>query len=246
MNGARVNGARVVDSLSNGSMTYSIIYGTPDGWNDRGIWLYSAGDLIFKPKTEFDELPGVTPYSMEDMESGMMGDISVVYDAGTNNFHASVTSPYLSGVELNVEIDITASGYVQTTPNGTWGKKVDNCCTARVAKQMRNIVLGQTSVVVDGNAVNEAMNAIYAQTFFDSYNKVGSSNSYNHSAHPTSLELSLRFSLSGEWADRMVPIKVSAPAAVSFFHEQEWVTYSVSVKTNPKLNRIAFVTNLKK
>ena len=245
-NGARINGAQVVDNLSDGSMAYNIIYGTPDGWNDRGIWLYSAGSLISKPRNDFDALSGVTPRSMEDMESGMMGEISVFYDSGTNNFYAAVTSSYLSGIVLNVEIDINASGYVQTTPNGTWGKKVDNYCTSRVSRQVKDIVLGQTSIVVDGNAMNEAMSAIYAQTFFDSYNKVGSSNSYNHSAHPTSLEVSLRFSLSGDWADRMVPIKVIAPSVVSFFHEQEWVTYSVSVKTDSRLNRMAFVLDLKK
>ena len=246
VNGAPISGVCSVNNLSDGSMKYDTIYGTPDGWNDRGIWLYSAGSLISKPRNDFDALSGVTPRSMEDVESGMMGEISVFYDSGTNNFYAAVTSSYLNGVVMNVEIDINASGYVQTTPNGTWGKKVDNYCTSRVSKQVREIVLGQTAIAVDGNAMNEAMSAIYAQTFFDSYNKVGSSNSYNHSAHPTSLEVSLRFSLSGDWEDRMVPITVATPSAVSFLHEQEWVTYSVSVKTDLQLNRMAFVMNLKK
>ena len=61
---------------------------------------------------------------------------------------------------------------------------------------------------------------IYAQTFFDSYNSIGSSNSYQHSAHPISLEVSLRFSLSGVSSMRMIPIAVSSPPTISFHHTQ--------------------------
>jgi hypothetical protein len=243
-NGASVTGLKAVDNLSDGSMTYGVIYGTPDGWNNRGIWLYSAGDLISKPNTDFEDLPGVTPYSLEEMDSGMMGEISVVYDAATNRLSAAVTSTAISGALLNVDIVVNASGYVQTTPNGTWGKKVDNYCTARVARQVENIVLDRTAVVVDGNALNDALNAIYAQTFFDSYNKIGSSNSYDHRAHPTSFEVSLRFSLAGDSADMMIPITVTTGSQTSFYHGQEGVNYSVSVKMNKTVNRIAFVGNL--
>lgn len=244
-NGSSVRGLKAVDNLSDGSMTYGIMYGKEEGWNDRGIWLYSAGNFISKPGADFDELPGVTPISMEDMYSGMMGEIVVAYNADTQNICAYVTSSYLAGVQLNTEIVVNASGYVQTTPNGTWGKKVDNYCSARVSMQVKDVALGMSPVAVDGNALKEAMGAIYAHTYFDSYNNIGSSNSYDHPAHPTSLEVSLRFSLSGEWVDRIVPIRVSPPSTVSYFHEQEWITYSVSVKTDSKLNRMAFVENLK-
>lgn len=245
-NGSSVNGLQAVDNLSDGSMTYNIIYGKEDGWNDRGIWLYSAGNLISKSGTDFDELRGLTPYSLEDVYSGMMGEIVVTYNADTQNICAYVTSSYLAGVKLNTEIVVNASGYVQTTPNGTWGKKVDNYCSARVSMQVKDVALGMTPVAVDGNALKEAMDAIYANVYFDSYNNIGSSNSYDHPAHPTSLEVSLRFSLSGEWADRMVPIKVSPPSTVSYFHEQEWVTYSVATTTRNTVNNVAFVENLRR
>ena len=173
-----------------------------------------------------------------------MGYISITYDANTQNMCASVSSADLAGVKLNAEIVINASGYVQTTPNGTWGKKVDNYCTSKVTKQMKDITLGTNSVVVDGNAIKEAMNAIYAQSFFDSYNSIGSSNSYQHCAHPTSLEVSLRFSLSDDSAMRMIPITVSSPAMVNFYHAQETVTYSVTVNTFQKINKMAFVASL--
>lgn len=245
--GGYVPGLSMKDNLSDGSMEYEIIYGNDpdnDGWNNRGVWLYSAGRSVSKSGTEFDSLQGVTPGSLSAISSGNVGYISITYDANTRNMCASVSSADLAGVKLNAEIVINASGYVQTTPNGTWGKKVDNYCTSKVTKQMKDITLGTNSVVVDGNAVKEAMNAIYAQSFFDSYNSIGSSNSYQHCAHPTSLEVSLRFSLSDDSAMRMIPITVSSPAMVNFYHTQEAVTYSVTVNTSKKINKMAFVASL--
>jgi hypothetical protein len=245
--GGYVPGLSIIDNLSDGSLKYEIIYGNDpdnDGWNNRGIWLYSAGRLVSKAGPEFDSLQGVIPISLSAVSSGNMGHISVAYDADTQNMCASVSSADLAGVKLNTEIVINASGYVQTTPNGTWGKKVDNYCTSKVSKQVKDITLGVNKVAVDGGAIKEAMNAIYAQSFFDSYNSIGSSNSYQHCAHPTSLEVSLRFSLSGDSAMRMIPITVSTPAMVHFYHTQEAVTYSVTVNTSKKINNMAFVAGL--
>lgn len=235
----------IKDSLSDGSMKYEIIYGNDpdnDGWNNRGIWLYSAGKLVSKPGSEFDALYGVTPVSLNAISGGNMGHINVLYDADKQSLCASVSAAGLAGVKLSAEVVVNASGYVQTTPNGTWGKKVDNYCTAKVSKLVNDITLSTSSVVVDGGALKEAMNAIYAQTFFDSYNSIGSSNSYQHSAHPISLEVSLRFSLSGDSSMRMIPIAVSSPPTISFHHTQENVTYSVSVTTSEKINKMAVVT----
>jgi hypothetical protein len=173
-----------------------------------------------------------------------MGHISVGYDANTQNLYAFVSTVDLVGLKFNAEIVVNASGYVQTTPNGTWGKKVDNYCTSKVSKQVKDISLSASPVAVDDGAIKEAMNAIYAQAFFDSYNSIGSANSYQHCAHPTSLEVSLRFSLSGDSAMRMIPITVSTPVTVHFYHTQEAVTYSVTVDTSKKINNMAFVTSL--
>lgn len=245
--GGYVPGLNIKDSLSDGSMQYEIIYGNDsgnDGWNNRGIWLYSAGKLLSKPGREFDFLQGVIPGSLSAISSGNMGHISVGYDANTQNLYAFVSTVDLVGVKFNAEIVVNASGYVQTTPNGTWGKKVDNYCTSKVSKQVKDISLSASPVAVDDGAIKEAMNAIYAQAFFDSYNSIGSANSYQHCAHPTSLEVSLRFSLSGDSAMRMIPITVSTPVTVHFYHTQEAVTYSVTVDTSKKINKMAFVTSL--
>jgi hypothetical protein len=100
-------------------------------------------------------------------------------------------------------------------------------------------------VDIDGGAVKSAMNAIYSQTFFDSYNLIGSSNSYSHHAHPTSLDISMKFSLSGDSAEKMVLLSLTAPSSVSFYHSQESVTYSVAMRTTKQSNNVAIVENLK-
>ena len=244
--GGYISGLSIKDKLSDGSMKYEIIYGNDpdnDGWNNRGIWLYSAGKIVSKSGSEFDALYGVTPVSLSAISCGDMGSINVFYDANKQNLCASVSSAALAGVKLCAEVVVNASGYVQTTPNGTWGKKVDNYCTSKVSKHVSDITLSASSSIVDGGALKEAMNAIYAQTFFDSYNSIGSSNSYQHCAHPTSLEVSLRFSLSGDSSMKMIPIVVSSPTTVSFYHTQEAVTYYVSVDTSPRINNMAIVTS---
>ena len=241
-NGMPIYGLTISNELSDGSMEYGEVYGS-SGWNDRGIWLYSANRLRSNPRSDFDSLIGVTPKSLQEISSGM-GRISVSFNSGSKNFCACVSEAELAGLQLNTEIVIKASGYVQTTPNGTWGKKVDNYCSAQVSKEVTDVVLGQDVVYIDGNAVKEAMNAIYAKTFTDSKNLIGSSDSYAHRAHPTSLEISLRFSLSGSSASMMVPISVSSPSSVSFYHTQEGVNYSVSIKTTKKTNRVGIVDML--
>jgi hypothetical protein len=148
------------------------------------------------------------------------------------------------GVQLNVEVVVKADGYVQTTPKGTLLSKVDNYCSASASKTMKSIVLSDVPSVIDGGAVRDVMDAVYSNTFPDSNSPVGTSKYYDHCAHPTSLEVSLNFSLAEGSAGMMVPIEVVLPSSVTFYHSQEDVNYSVSVKTQKNVNSMAFVENL--
>lgn len=245
--GSPISKLQIVNKLSDGSTKYNLIYSNnadSGGWNDRGVWLYTSGKLLVRPGIELDGMSGVMPLSLSGFSQLQGARISVSYDAQAQNLCASVNSNKLKNFKLNTEIVINASGYVQTTPNGTWGKTVDNYCTARVSKEVKNIVLNSTATAIDGNAIKEAMNAIYSQTFTDSYNMIGSSNSYAHNAHPTSLEVSLRFSLGDGCSSKMAPIVVSLPASIDFYHSQEQLDYSVSASMLTKLNRIGLVSNL--
>ena len=248
-NGERISKLRAVDNLSDGSMRYNIIYGNDpdmDGWDDQGIWLYSGGICISKPATDFDLLSGVKPTSLSALAEGEDGEIKIAYDAGKGAFTACVDSSQGVGLQLDAEVSVSAYGYVSTTPNGTLFGSEDNYCSSNVFKKVSYVVLGVTPVEIDGGAVREAMNAIYSQAFYDSYNLIGSSNSYYHNAHPTSLEVSVKFSLSGKHAEKMVPLSLSAPSSVSFYHEQDGVTYSVAMRTTKQVNKVAIVSNLKK
>ena len=248
-NGERISKLRAVDNLSDGSMRYNIIYGNDpdmDGWDDQGIWLYSGGIPISKPESGFDSMTGVKPTSLSALAEGEDGEIKIAYDAGKGAFTACVDSSQGVGLQLDAEITVKASGYVSTTPNGTLFGSEDNYCSSNVFKKVSYVVLGVTPVEIDGGAVREAMNAIYSQAFYDSYNLIGSSNSYYHNAHPTSLEVSVKFSLSGKQAEKMVPLSLSAPSSVSFYHEQDGVTYSVAMRTTKQVNKVAIVSNLKK
>lgn len=241
--GTPVYDLKAINLLADGSMEYSVIYGT-DGWNDKGIWLYTAGKLLSRPSSDFDALSGVKPVSLAELYRGNTGLVSVGYNAGSQNIVASVNSSADVGIPLDAEITIEAEGYVQTTPNGTWGKKVDNYCTATVARKVKGVPLSTTFSAIDGNALKDAMDAVYAHTYFDSYNAIGSSNSYAHNAHPVSLKVTLNFSLSGSYSEKIRQITASVPSTVTFHHSQENVSYSVPVSTVIHKNSMAFVENI--
>ena len=248
-NGKQIYDLKVVDNLSDGSKQYNMIYGNDpdmDGWDDRGIWLYSGGICISKPATDFDQLSGVNPISLSALAAGETGGIKISYDAGKGGFTACANSAQSVGLQLNAEVTVSASGYVSTTPNGTMFGSEDNYCSSNVSKKVSNVILGLTPVEIDGGAVKSALNAIYSQTFYDSYNLIGSSNNYAHHAHPTSIEVSMKFSLSGDSAGKMVVLSLTAPSSVSFYHSQESVTYSVAMKTTKQTNKVGIVQNLKK
>lgn len=241
--GAPIYRLSAVNNISEGSSEYNHIYGS-DGWNDRGIWLYTSGHLLSKPNVDLDQVEGLSPVGLNTLSEISGSHITVAYDSATQNLCALVNSAYLSGVQLNAEIVINASGYVQTTPKGTWGKKVDNYCTASVTKLVKDVVLSTTFTDIDSDAIKEAMNAIYVQTFQDSYNLIGASDSYQHSAHPTSLDVSLRFSLGDDGRFALIPIESVLPENVTFHHAQENVSYSVPINTVNKVNVLSIVDNL--
>jgi hypothetical protein len=56
----------------------------------------------------------------------------------------------------------------------------------------------------------------------------------------------MKFSLSGDSAEEMALLSLTAPSSISFYHSQENITYSVAMKTTRQTNKIAIVQNLKK
>ena len=232
---------KIIDNLEDGSMKYSIIYGDdPEnpGWNNKGMWLYSNGYLISKPNTSLDSFPNITAQNLTNMTSRFNSgpyNLTLTYDSSAGQLYASCTKGNPYGIKLDVSITGTVKGYVETFPNGTWFGGKDNNCSATISKTLTGITVGTSKTSIDGGAIKAGMDAIYAQTFFDSHNSIGSSNSYQHAAHPTSLSVTIKIKVnSGSTAD-LYPITLTWNASnLSYYHSQDGTTYSPTLtKTMP-------------
>ena len=82
------------------------------------------------------------------------------------------------------------------------------------------------------------MDAIYAQTFFDSHNSIGSANSYQHAAHPTSLSVTIKIKVNSASTADLYPITLTwNDTSLSYYHSQDGKTYYPTVtKSMPTWN----------
>ena len=89
------------------------------------------------------------------------------------------------------------------------------------------------------------MDAIYAQTFYDSHNWIGSSNSYQHSAHPTSMSVTIKIRVNSSSGTELYPITLTwSDTKVSYYHAQDGTTYSPTIsKTMPLFNFVRVKSN---
>ena len=223
---------QIIDNLDDGSMKYGIIYGDdPEnpGWNDKGMWLYSNGNLISKPNTSLDSFTSVTAQRLTNMmsrfNSGPYG-LVLAYDPSAGQLYAigSNGNPY--GIKLDVSITGTVQGYVKTYPSGTWFSGKDNNCSATISKTLTGISVGSSKTSIDGGAIKAGLDAIYAQTFFDSHNSIGSANSYQHAAHPTSLSVTIKIKVNSASTVDLYPITLTwNDASLSYYHSQDGTTY---------------------
>ncbi len=227
------NEIKIIDNLDDGSMKYGIIYGDdPEnpGWNDKGMWLYSKGNLISKPNTSLDSFNNVTARNLTNLMSRFNAgpyNLVLTYDSSAGQLYASCTSGNKYNIKLDVSITGTVQGYVETFPSGTWFGGKDNNCSATISKTLTGITVGSSKTSIDGGAIKAGMDAIYAQTFFDSHNSIGSANSYQHAAHPTSLSVTIKIKVnSGSTAD-LYPVTLTWNASnLSYYHSQDGTTYS--------------------
>lgn len=224
---------RFIDILSDGSEVFNIMYGSDsNGFNDQGI--FGSGISYFN---------NISARKLENLvEKHLNGDTSLsIRIDSSGKIYARVSKGSLS---LSFNIKGSANGYVLTYPNGTWRNGQDNYCTANILTTTNTFTIGTSETLIDSQTVQNIFNKIYAQTFFDSHNKIGSSNNYQHSAHPTSLSLTIQAKLAGSsTGEGYVPVSVSASGSnASFYHAQEATTYTVSISSNFPTMRIARVT----
>ena len=241
------NKLTLVDNLEDGSLTYSIIYGDdPDnpGYNNQGMWLYSQGTLISKANTTLDTYTNVTAMNLSNLFSrydskGAYG-LTITYDSSAGQLYAKCTKGNLFGIKMDVNITGTVQGYVKTYPNGTWGSGKDNNCSATISKTVTGVTVTSSNTSIDGGAIKSGMDAIYAQTFYDSKNAIGSSNNYQHAAHPTSMDIKLQIRLNSASGTELYPITLTwNDTKLSYYHSQDGTTYTPTItKTMPLFNMI--------
>lgn len=243
--GIPVRSLTVNDCLSDGSAAFSDKYGV-NRLNDKGVWIYEGDSLVLCPDRTFEIYPGLNFHNITamKMQTPVVGSMS--YDKYGGNLFINAHSLGAEGLVLDSKTKARSDGYVRTYPNGTWGKEVDNYCVEELMLIYKGfpVLYAADSVIADGGAVSQLFGRIYANTYFDSWNKVGSSNSYMHSAHPTSLVINMSFRLSDQSDDAAYLFKPSFPIYVVFRHEQDGAEYTVPV--NFSYNTFKFIEVVKK
>lgn len=234
IDGWQLYAVNAVDNLEDGSPKYEIIYGSGGeyggGWNNRGIWLYTDNLCMVKPETSLNAYRNLTPCNLSTMdELQRKGPMELTISYSDGYLYADVRNN-TKGVSVDVSISGTVEGAVTTHPNGTWGAAKDNYCSKSFSGEKKGIALSGSRVRIDNGALKSAIDAVYATTYFDSKNWIGSSNNYQHSAHPTGITLKMSMKLSsGKPFSGMYPVVVNFNRGnVPYYHAQDNMTYDVA------------------
>lgn len=237
----------VIDALSDGSSRYDVIYGI-DGWNDRGIWLYRNDASISDPGPELDDYGRLTPLVLDHFVQMFHGEvIDLNFSYYGDDLYVYSQEGYMKHLSVDLEYTITAKGYVKTYPNGTWGASKDNNCTEVVTGSVSGVPLFHSAGMAsaDDGLIRKAMDAVYANTYSDSKNMIGSANSYKHHAHPVSVVCEILVKVSGASPYEMYPVSLEFDVEdISYYHEQEDKTYSCTFSSEVPLGEFVWVEKL--
>lgn len=226
--GTSVEDLTVTDALSDGTSSYDSKYGT-SGFNDRGIWLYAEGKLLLSPESMEDSYPGLNPYNIKSLKSQTPTIGMMEYDIDDGQVYIKAHSLGSEGLVLSSMCETKSDGYVQTHPNGTWGKAVDNWCSAEIVRYSNGfpVLYSGEDVSADSGAVRAVFELVYYKGFDDSYNYIGSSNSYYHRCHPISLNAEMYFKVADRNDQGAYLFTPLCSNLVRFYHSQEGQMYDV-------------------
>lgn len=236
------------DRLQDGSSRYSMIYGK-EGWDDLGGWLYSGDMFLYSTYNSLfmDDYPGFTPHNLDVLQDmyGLYGllDLHFSYSGGKLYVYSLNADNY--DVLLTFRFSGTVNGYVETYPNGTWGSAKDNYCSATFSKTVTGVkpVTVNGVACADGGVLKEAMDAVYANAFYDSKNWIGSSNSYMHNAHPVDMTFKMEVLVEKGSAVMLCPVSFTWDmTSIGYYHAQDAVTYNCSVSPSVSEYNAAIVS----
>ena len=228
--GVPIEDLTVNDCLCDGSEEFRQKY-DESGLNDRGVWLYEGRTCVLAPEDTFSMYPGLNPQNVKGMKSQISVIANMTYDIEASRVYVVASDIGSAGLEVSTLTEAKADGYVQTFPDGTWGKAVDNYCHEETICEDNSVTVRniESKEIADGDAVRNVFEQIYRNTYYDSWNKVGSANNYWHSAHPTSLDVRMSFKLSDVNDKSAQLFKPLFPAYVYYWHAQEAVRYRIPV-----------------
>lgn len=236
------------DRLQDGSSQYSLIYGR-EGWDDLGGWLYSGDMFLYSTYNSLfmDDYPGFTPHNLDVLQDmyGLYGllDLHFSYSGGKLYVYSLNADNY--DVSLTFRFSGTVNGYVETYPNGTWGSAKDNYCSATFSKTVTGVkpVTVNGVACADGGVLKEAMDAVYANAFYDSKNWIGSSNSYMHNAHPVDMTFKMEVLVEKGSSVMLCPVSFTWDmTSIGYYHAQDAVTYNCSVSPSVSKYNVAIVS----
>lgn len=233
--GFRIHGADVslVNALSDGSSLYDTIY--LSDWDSKGVWLFSNGDPVSSPGNYLMHFPKLSPLKIKRLRQRYAASptvgLTLWYDNGVFRGYSPLVQGTAYGLKMTVRWHGTVQGYVQTDPRGVFGAPQDNYCSATFDKTLKGVPLAglQDYVSMDGGVVKAAMDAIYAKTFEDK--KDGKT--FQHSAHPVSMECNVEVYVEGENGEELYPMRVSWEYPyIPYYHAQDATTYTCQMTQN--------------
>lgn len=245
VDGRPVENVVLNDNLAGNDLYYVSKYSSRD-LNDRGIWICRGGKRILGPDDTFDGTPGLTPANIRSMLEQNMTVCQLEYNENTGHICAYAHSLGNEGLTVSSFCSASAEGYVKTYPDGTWGKAQDNWCSASTSGSTEAfpVLHDAEGVSADSGVVYAAFDHIYSNVFFDSWNKVGSSNSYMHSAHPVSAKVSMSFKVADPNDESAYVFSANLPIYLFYMHPQDGVRYTVPTEFSRNLFKFTEVTRL--
>jgi hypothetical protein len=227
--GHRIHGKDIsfVDALSDGSSLYDVMYFSD--WDSKGVWLYSNDLPVLSAGNYLIHFPNLSPKRILRMkqryDSCPSLGLQMWHDGKDFRGYVSNSQGVAYGLTMTVRFYGQVQGYVQTDPNGFWGSVKDNYCTASFDKTLTGVPLADflANVSMDGGAVKQAMDAIYAQTFEDK----SDGKKFQHSAHPVSMDCNMEICIEGEKGLELYPMRISWEFPyVQYYHAQDAMNYT--------------------
>ena len=147
------------------------------------------------------------------------------------------------GLTLSLQYAGTVDGYVQTYPDGTWGKPQGNRCSASFSHVKTGVPLEETALHVwaDDGGLKSAMDQIYGYSYKDSDRPLGS-DAYMHRAHPTAMTLNMNLCVEGEKGGELYPYYLRWDEDyLEYYHAQDAKVYQCALNSVTSAYKLSIV-----